>query len=229
MKNEAKAVVDILFKDFNRFTRHTFSGFVAVFLFELGSSNVKTFAKVEFVSKMTLFQGVCYILVAFVVGNLIYLLSRYTICAFVMWGLHKILPSRYGRGLTEKKSKNYFVEIGRFAQYRWSEKFPPKLNEYLIRAWGWVHGMGSVAVVLIVIPGYFWWILKKPPFNGGIGWICVGTGVVLLFFSYLHHICLLLSMEHIAYETQEDEEEKEPVVEGSEKKKEEDPVAGAGE
>ncbi len=206
MKNEAKAAINILFKNFNVFMRHMFSGLVAVFLFEIGNSGAKPFANIEVVKDMKLSQGVCYALAALVVGNLTYLLSRYVICALIMWGLHKRNPSKYSRGLAESKSAGYIVDIGRFAQYRWSEEFSPKLNEYLINAWGWIHGLGSVAIVLIVIPLYFD-KLNKAPFDGWIGPIFVMTSVFFLFPSYLNHVCQLLSMEHIAYEERNDKKE----------------------
>ncbi len=205
MKNEAKAAIKILFENFNVFMRHMFSGLVAVFLFKIGNSGVKEFADIRVVSEMKLSQGVCYALAALVVGNLTYLLLRYVIGALIMWLLHKCIPDRYGRGLEKGKSANYYVEIGRFAQYRWTEEFPSKLNGYLISAWGWVHGLGSVAFVLIVIPVYFD-KLNKAPFDGWLGWTCIITGVVF-FLSYLHHVCLLLSMEHIAYKERNDKKE----------------------
>ncbi len=203
MNNEAKAAINILFENFNTFIRHMFSGLVAVFLFEIGNSGANIFADIRIVKDLKRSQGVCYALAALVVGNLTYLLSRYVICAALMWWLHKKNPNKYSRGLTGDKSISYIVEIGHFAQYRWTEEFPSKLNEYLISAWGWVHGMGSVAIVLIVIPAYFM-ILKYKPFDGCVGWICIVTGLILLLLSYPHHICLLLSMEHIAYKERSD-------------------------
>lgn len=206
MMNEAKAAITILFENFNTFMRHMFSGLVAVFLFEIGNSGANIFADIRIVKDLKLSQGVCYALAALVVGNLTYLLSRYVICAFLMWLLHKTKPNKYSRGLEKGKSANYYVEIGHFAQYRWTEKFPPKLNEYLISAWGWVHGLGSVAFVLIVIPGYFDIILNRSPFDGWLGRICMIASVFLIV-SYVHHICLLLSMEHIAYEKRNNKKE----------------------
>lgn len=205
IEKEAKAAIKILFENFNVFMRHMFSGLVAVFLFEIGNSGVKEFADIRVVSEMKLSQGVCYALVALVVGNLTYLLSRYVICAFLMWRLHKEDPNKYSRGLTGDKSISYIVEIGHFAQYRWTEEFPSKLNEYLISAWGWLHGLGSVAFVLIVIPGYFL-ILDKAPFNGWLGRICMIASVAFIA-SYWHHLRQLLSMEHIAYEERNDKKE----------------------
>lgn len=197
MEKEAKALIDNLFKNFNTFMRHMFSGLVAVFLFEIGNSGVDVYADIRVVKELEPSQGVCYALVAFVVGNLIYLFSRYVICALIMWRLHKKYPDKYARGLATGTSASYIVEIGNFAQYRWSKDFSPKLEEYLINAWGWIHGLGSVAFVFFVIPLYFI-ILKDSIFRWWFGGICMLAGVSLAV-AYWYHICQLLSMENIAY------------------------------
>lgn len=196
MANETKNVIDTLFKNFNTVMRHMFSGLVAVFLFEIGNSGITKYVDIT-VRELKLSQGVCYAVVAFVVGNLIYFFSRYVICAGIMIPLHCVFKNKLSRGLETGSGANYIVDIGRFMQYRFSKDFSPELDRYLSNAWGWVHGLGSVAIVFFVIPPYFM-IMNDSIFRGWFGGICMLAGV-FLFLSYLWHILQLLSMENIAY------------------------------